>query len=289
MSDATPNQPAPASADASATTAPAGAEPAAPEPAVDAAAVADPPKVDPWDERFEKLTAKSAEIRRQESALKSAQDAAQKHAKLTELAKTNRLEAIRELGINVDDLLVDVIGADAQKPADPVAEVRAEVERLKAEREAEITARKKAEQDAWYADYYRNVEAKVRDAGDKYEALNAFGKQSDVARIIEGFFSQTGQVLPFEEAAELAENKALEFARRASGIKKLAPATSARQQAQTVTQAPGGVRTLSNAMSETPKPAPTKQPVLTREESLRRAVELVESGQSPWLNETADA
>jgi hypothetical protein len=169
-----------------------------------------------------------------------------------------------------------------------VAEVRAEIERLKAEREVEVSTRKKAEQDAWYADYYRNVEAKVRDGGDKYEALNAFGKQSDVARIIEGFFSQTGQVLPFEEAAELAENKALEFARRASGIKKLAAATSAREQARTVS-APSGARTLSNAMNETPKPAPTKQPVMTRDESLRRAVELVESGQSPWLNETADA
>ncbi len=283
MSDATPN---------AATTPDAAPAPVAtdPTPPVEGAAAPPPetpapPPTDAWEDRFAQLTAKSAELRKQEQSLKGSREAAEKHARIVELAKTNRLGALAELGINVDDLLVDVIGSDAAKPTDPIAEVRAEVERLKGERESEKTAQKKADQDTWFANYHRDISDQVRTGGDKYEALNALGRQDEVGKIIEGFFAQTGQVLPFEEAAELAENKALEFARAARGIKKLGSSEPAKAPTATAAQ---GIRTLTNGLTEPPKGAGQAKP-LTREESLRRAVEMVESGQSPYLQELAEA
>jgi len=268
---ATEQQPAPADAQ---------------EPAVEAPAP-EQPKANEWDERFAALAKQSAEIRREKAAIKAQAEAVEKYNQLQELSKTDRRAALRAMGISEDDLLLDIVGADAAPKADPVAEVKAEVERLRQEREAEKAARQKAETDAWFANFHRDTADKVRAAGDTYEALNALGRQGEVAAIIEGFFAETGQMLPFDEAAELAEAKALEFARAAVSIKKLGsrPANTPTVPANVQNKA-----TLTNGKASAPKAPQQSSQVLTREESLRRAVELVESGQSPWLSaELAEA
>lgn len=244
-------------------------------------------KPNEWDERFAALAKQSAEIRREKAAIKAQAEAVEKFARLQELSKKDRRAAIREMGISEDDLLLEIVGADAAPKVDPVAEVKAEVERLRQEREAEKVARQKAETDAWFAEFHRTTADKVRAAGDTYEALNALGRQGEVAAIIEGFFAETGQMLPFNEAAELAEAKALEFARQAISIKKLGgrPVNTPTVPANGQNKA-----TLTNGMASAPKAPQQTSQVLTREESLRRAVELVESGQSPWLSaELAEA
>jgi hypothetical protein len=269
---------------------------ATPPPAAGDAPPTPPP--DPFQEKFDRLAARSQEIAKREREIKAARAKLDEYEELRGLAGKDRIAAVGKLGINVDDLLVDLVkssdgsGEQKAKESPEVSALRKELESIRAETKRKEDAARAAEIDRRYEQFRASTIERVSTAGEKYEALNALGLQSQVADIQEGFFNRTGEHISFEEAAELAEKKAVEWARRAHGIKKLGFATHATEQASNGQSGTRG-KVLSNSMaapSGTNVSQETKRKTMTREESMAEAVRAVMEGRSPYLHEsTADA
>lgn len=127
-----------------------------------------------------------------------------------ELAKTNKLEALKRLGIGYDELTQQLLN-DGNVPPSKQAEITA-AEIVK--REIEAFKKEQAEQRATetqrqYQQAMRQIHAEADhliNSTDKYPLVKEAEASQDVARFIEQEFHRTGRVLSVEEAADRWES-----------------------------------------------------------------------------------
>lgn len=235
---------------------------------------------------MEALAARGRELKQREDALTQQQSAIEEFEAAKKLFAEDPLEAVRKFGGNIDDILLKIAtgsqadqGAPAQSPEAQKLQDRLDALE-KSIKDREERAAKLAHEEQW-AQFRQSQIDKVKAAPDKYEALNALNLQGEVVDIMTSFYERSGgQQISFERAAELAEEKALELARKAQGIKKLqgaaaTPATPPTEQGGTSQN--GG--TLNPGLTEAATPAPANGEVLSREESIARAIAEVSAQQ----------
>lgn len=244
------------------------------------------PQRDPWEERMDRLAREAAAVRAEKQALKREREKLAEYEQLRELAAKDRRAALAKLGISEDDLLVDMVrgtpegdaamAADPKRLADRIAHLEQEIAE---ERKAREERERAKETDARYAEWRTARIAEARGLADRYPYAAAVGSLEDVPAIIEEVWMRTQELITVEEAARYADKKARDLAARIKPL--LAPAQSAPQRGRS------GPRTLTGLSGAPSTVDDAFAPGMTKDEAIRRAVELVTSGKSPYL--TADA
>ncbi len=276
------------------------AKPAAPAPAADPAApaaVPDPNAPAPaaveakpageadWDRRVNSLANEGKKVRAEREALKAEKAAVDEAQAIKALAKGNPLEALSKLGIDTDDLLLRIAsGGAVEAPADSpeIAAVKAEIEALRREKEAEKAALVQQANERKWAEFCGKIETHIKTKGDEFEAINSLGLHGDVIALMEGFFAETKQPLSVDDAAALIEQKAIEMGRRYVALKKIS-AGHRPAEAPAEKQQPAGQRTNGQTLSSNLTAAAQSGdgPVfLSRDESIKRAVSAARSQSS---------
>lgn len=161
----------------------------------------------------------AALIRKEKQLLKRARELAAREAKISEvqsqykpwqeaadLAKQNKLEAIRKLGISYDDLTQQVLN-NGNLPPEVIAQQKAsEIVKLELESYRQEQQKLQMEnQRLQYQQALKNIDAEVQafvNSSDKYPLVKNAEAYNDVTRFIESEFHKTGKVLTIAEATD---------------------------------------------------------------------------------------
>lgn len=170
----------------------------------------------------QRLRLRQEELKKTDAELQTKLAEVKKFEQLRQAAKSNPLAVMEELGLTYDELTNFVING-----AQPVNEVKAELERFKAEQvedkrksvEAE-KARIDAEDKEVIQAFNQEVTEFVKQAGEKFELVNHFGQHQLVIDVIEENYKQNGRVINKEEAADIVEEYLLGEVEKATKTKK---------------------------------------------------------------------
>jgi len=222
------------------------------------APVASPAAAPADEQRLALLARKDRELQQRESKLKDSISLSELQA----LAKTNKSEFEKKLGLSLKDLLSEDSAAAA--PEDPLESLRSEISALRnKDTQREID------------NYKSSIRKHLEQTPDDYELINQLAGPDEVYEMISDHYNKTGIVLDLKEAADKLETYYLEQVKKITKANKLkallAPEESTPKAAKTsVTPVPS----LSPQMS-----APAAQPrefnARTIEESKRRAASLI--------------
>jgi hypothetical protein len=191
--------------------------------------------------------------------------------------------ALESVGMTLEELIVAHLDqTEGKTPSGPSADEKIEAlykkleekERLEKEREFEL--QKQAEQQA-IENFKAEMKKTLSSDLDKYELINLYESFDDVFEVIEGYFEETGEILPVEKAAEHVENHLFEEAQKLKKSKKLGLVEAVKekpQEKQTI------ATTLSPTLTNKQTPTTTVQShtngrLLTTEESIARAAALL--------------
>lgn len=191
----------------------------------------------------------------------------------SELAKTNKIEALKKLGMTYDELTQAML--QNQEPQNgtqdesPAQIARREIEAFKKE-QLELTAK---EQKRQYEQSIANINAEVQtfvESSDKYPLVKETNAYQDITRDIEQTFYRTGKILTAEQAVSKMESdirEGLELLQ--SAIK---PKEAPEQVAPEVAKAPTPAAKVTTLTHKTTQAAPSVQP-LTDAEKRQRAID----------------
>lgn len=176
------------------------------------------PKPDP---RFTALSKKEQQLRARERELKSLEASFKPWQEAATLAQTNKLEALKRLGISYDDLTNQFLGTEAQLTPEQMAVQKAEEvtkNQLDAFRKEQQDNLQKAQTQAYQqAKQQIAQEAQEIAQPDKFPLVNKIKGFDTVSDYIEQEFHATGKIIPIEAATleyeNFVKNEILELAK----------------------------------------------------------------------------
>jgi hypothetical protein len=296
------NTPAPGAADAGNASKPITPSPApgaSPAPAAaaveDKSAVAEVQKAqdaqDPeFSKKFAALSREQKKLFVKEQELKTRESKLTDWEKRQELKKTNRLEYLKSEGIELDDLVKELLSSEDNKPTtdDRVAALEKEIKEYKAQeaRQKEEAEQKKIQAqnqmaiDAWMTKAKNEIGANA----DKYETIIAQNAYQTVFDVVQEYYEKHNTILPIDKAADLVEEHLFDDVKKLAGHKKLKSLFVTTENKEASVEA-----STKTAPQEEKKPAPTLNSALTpsliaseeggrkltREESLREAAKMI--------------
>lgn len=219
-----------------------------------------PAKVDP---RFSALARKEAELHRAREAMKAekaALEAAHRQVVAFEearsVAKRDPLAALEALGISVNDVNERVLNGNVPTPADEVASLREEIERLRVDQESArvkaeeaAAARLAVEQKAIIEEARVQAVEHVRTNPTRYDLTIANFGETLVPQVREEHFARTGKLLTVEQAADLVEKHFEGIADRVANARKFQAKLQSRTSPAPAATPPAAQKTLSNALT----------------------------------------
>lgn len=248
-----------------------------------------------FSRKFSALSKKEAGLRQKEQQLKSQEQAYQQYQQTLELAKSNPLELLKAHGTTLEDLISYTINSG--EPAKPEDVTKAKLESIEAKiREYEEAGQKhqaqlkQQEQEKTLHSIHEEIKSFVASKADSYELIKLNNAETQVWEVIEQVYLESeGKVtLSQEQAAEMLEQQLesereqelarVEQYRQTKKYKSKHGQTSGRSSKPAESQE---VRT-EYIVSKTPSPTLTnnsisvgaattsKEPLLTREESIKR-------------------
>lgn len=244
-----------------------------------------------------------------EARMKALEEREARWARMEELKNKRPLEAIKELGLSYDDLTAAALNDQGELPPErqteaTIAELKAQLDALKKEREEEKTAAQKAKEEeelkqaeARYAQQIDNFKGEIKShldtAGEeKYELMKS-GLFADVADPVEAVYDVilehyretqanspdgVGEIMDITQAADLLEQwlekEAEKLAKTKKAKSKLLPPQAVETKAEKKPiEAPSEPKTLENAHSST---VPNRQgEKLSDDELLAQAASLI--------------
>lgn len=187
------------------------------------------PKVDDDATRIGALLRKEKILRAKERQLKEQEENYKRQfqpwQEASELAKSNKLEALKKLGISYDDLTTQMLNG-GNLPPEVIAEQKAEAA---AQRKFEAFKKQQdderaTEQKKNYEDALKNIglEAKgLSESSDKFPLVKASEAFNDIGRDIEAEFHRTGRIMSVEEACTKMEQEIYDGLLELSKIDKI--------------------------------------------------------------------
>ena len=208
----------------------------------------------------------------------------QKWREANELAKTDKLSALRHLGITYEDVTNQILN-DGKLPPEVVATQRAtqSAKEIIDERIAEFEKKQadgfKNQQAEQYTQSIKQIDAEVKaivDSGDKFSLVKESGAYHDVTEYIEKEFHRIGIILPIEVAIEKVEQEIVDGILSLAKIDKvksqLLLKEEPKSEAPQTSQANQKITTLTNKATATPPSAPKR---LTAAERRQRAIDIL--------------
>jgi hypothetical protein len=219
-----------------------------------------------------------------EAAEQRAKSIADREAKITEfenLKKSNPLKALELLGLSYQDLTGIALNDGNIPPELQVKKVEEKLDSyVKAQEAAKLELAEQAKKQAAdqeakvIEDFKGSISSLIDSDPKKYEAIRFEGLQDYVFHTIEEHFLRTNEVMSISDAADKVETairKKYEDARKLEFLKtkEVPPLMQNVVKQQTFTPRPQQ-RTLTNKLSATPLPKPTRP--MSDEEKVRIAI-----------------
>ena len=246
-----------------------------------------------FSKQFSAIAKKERSLRKREEALKGLEarikeleSGSGQLSEIQKMAAENPAALLGRLGINYDELTQQVINEGAPTPEQGLklenSKLRERLEKLESVYESQQEESKRIKMDKARNTLIDNVKTFI-DNDDQYELVKHEGAYELVAEIMQAHFIKNEEIMPYSDAARIAENHFEAESERFLGSKKVQEKWRAKyQHAEEAeeTQAPadtGGPKTLSN------KHAAQKTEPLTglepKEESLRRIAQMIRWGE----------
>lgn len=220
----------------------------------------------------------AALTRREKEATAAIAKAREAEAKWAKVA-TDPVTALQEAGWSMKDL-AELVLNDGKLPAEKRAKIAEE-------RIAKIEADTVAQQQAQAAQAIDSLKSRIRETidgnKDKYELVAVNESSEAVYSVIEQHFSETGEILPIEDALEAVESHLLkqiqEKALKTQKVQRLLqPQVTVDPSKPSTTDTaakPITAPTLTNKATTAPTPTPQPQKWLTDDESKAAAADLL--------------
>lgn len=227
------------------------------------------PKKDKFATRFAALAREEKRITKMRDALKAEQAQLATFKAAVEKIKTDPLAALKELGVDYDELTRRVLSGGKPDATDEVLELRERLDRLEKERQAEADRAEQARIQEAFTRAKRDLATMSRDS-----ARFPLASKWDEAEVAEGAFAlieqhfyRTGQQLPFDAALQEVERRLEDYRKRLVGG---APSQSA-PSPQAPPKAPP--RAITNAVVTAQGTAPAELSEEERREQAIRALQ----------------
>jgi len=232
-----------------------------------------------------KLREKAAEVAKAEIAAKLARDEVEATKAKLSKGREDPLEALAALGLTYEQVTDAILakGKDhVPTPVDASVKVlRAELEELKAARDADRKAREEAEASSQAARqaqtleaYWAGVKKDVQAQTDAFELVNLADAHPLVYQTIQAHYDSTGEVLPTAEAAKQVEELLEKQFREVLAKSKKLGTMQTTHAPVSPTEAPKPAPTLSAALTSTKPPSEGEMSDAAR---VRRAVEALKA------------
>ena len=233
--------------------------------------------------RFRALAKREREIRGREQALKERESATPQRSPYDDiqmLARTDPLKAMKALGINYDELTHQVINdgniTGEMKLERENAALRERLDKIENQFSDRVTQDETQRYEQAYGSFIDEIKGFVKNS-DSYELVSKTDAYQDVARVMQGHYNDTGEVMSYADAAREVERSLEAIADRYLGTKKIedryrakwAPSAQPDQpaeQAEPESQTPNRPKTLTNELAHGRSESNTK--MLSRDESL---------------------
>jgi len=167
----------------------------------------------------------------QKAQLNSERSEVEKLKALKSTAKQNPSEALKELGLSIDDILLSLADEPAQVEEDEISVLRREINEVKTSRQKEKDEQAKAAEqaineavEAYKADTFKHIKADP----DKYELIHNDDAYDVVWELMQQHHAQTGELLSAQDAADMVEEELYEKATKLLNSKKLSKKPSAK-------------------------------------------------------------
>jgi hypothetical protein len=159
------------------------------------------PKAEPVSKHLEQIAREKAQLRKEREEWlgqrKAEESRMAKMQRFEEAASTSKLKALRELGIDYEELTNEVLGAPAQaKPevAPEVAALRKEMEELRAWKQAQEAQVKQTQELQARQGALDAISEYAKASGEKFSRVVALGREADAYTLIDQFHGATGQL-----------------------------------------------------------------------------------------------
>lgn len=145
---------------------------------------------DRWAKRFEELSAKDAEVRAREQALKASEREMEQIRALKSELQSNPATALQKLGLTFDDIVKRHLNEGKADPLDETAKLQKQLEAQQKEFE-EYRRAQSGQQRAreWEAELQRELKK------DEWELARAWGAEDEASALAAAHFEQTGNLL----------------------------------------------------------------------------------------------
>lgn len=151
------------------------------------------PGPDDWAQRFEKLTQRDSEVRERESRLKDAEADVMRARELLAMAKEKPLDALKTIGLSVDDILKSHLNNGKPDPMDKIAELEARYAKL----EEELSGHKniKAEYEKYHVSNWDSQFESLLQQPEYAIVKDWEGAVEAVAHRVSQHYKKTGELL----------------------------------------------------------------------------------------------
>jgi len=249
--------------------------------------VEDKPKDPMLSSRFAALAKREKSIVRRAQEIKQVEQKLQEQAKtleekmkIFEVAKTNPMEALKQLGLSYQDITNFVLNDSKITPDTEIKHVRTELESFKKQQEEKErlrleseTQRAQLEAQEVINDFKSNINEFLTSKPDDYELTTLHEAQELVYATIEEHFNNTKRVLSIKEAADLVEKYLEERIEASTKTKKLSSKFKLADSKAEEKASPAPSKTLTNQMSSS---APSMLPAKTESDRIKRAMAALE-------------
>lgn len=176
-------------------------------------------KKDKFATRFAALAREEKRITKMRDALKAEQAQFATFKAAIDKLKTDPLAALKELGVDYDELTRRVLSGGKPDASDEVKALREKLEALERERQAEAERAQQAQIEAAFAAAKRDLATMSRDSArfplaSKWDAAEV---AEGAFALIESHFTKTGQVLSFDAALQEVEKRLEDYRKRLVG------------------------------------------------------------------------
>lgn len=185
--------------------------------------------------RFAQLAKRDKALREERKKLEAERQQLARWRDAERLVKDDPLKLLEDLGLSYEQLTEKqferLTAAEAAK--DPLRRIEAVEETIKQAQEQARLRQERAQQaviDAAIERFQAQIKERVSQQAERFELIEARAAHEDVFRLIEAHFSETKEILPIDQAAQLVEDQLLEEAQALLKAKKLRQLASPSEQ-----------------------------------------------------------
>lgn len=215
--------------------------------------------------KFAALAKRERELVREKETLKTQQTEAQKLQSMVELAKTDPVAALSQMGLSIEEIQKVILGEEDAVEVDTTPASKQDLvefeQKLKTERETAATTAQQAQIDATIATTKTEISSFLEENSSDYELTKLHTQEGLVYEVIEGHFNDTakyendlmsepGVILSYKEAADKVEEYLTAQAVKALATNKLGKRYSKLDTEETPDQA-SPPQSLSNDLGAT--------------------------------------